>query len=931
MDNDTYLKGYLEKKYFDALEFNFKELLDSICTHVSHTAFEDHRLAKVDKEINKLDDWDGYIYFRYVLPHREEIKARKEFQKYCKKYTGALFETIVNVKTEGIGKKAALSAFCLSGYVRGYKKLENFIKKYVDYCDENECGLSAFKGHEEILEMVRSERESTNETANNSENKSNQKFITKSSNLLLNPPHYIEKRQHVESNDEDLSLNPYDHYSIPLFGREKELEILDNFLNSDDSFRILPVIGSSGCGKTRLVTQWLHEHVNNDKEEWHAGLLEDSNTSKLQEWEPLCNTLIIIDYIYRFDKAIRLIMDKAERCTEHKIRLIILDHVFPKNLQDIVDDTALNSVIPDTKSLDARKSLFYDTIYLQNVKNRINILRQIIAFVSNQQEDSAGVKEALAILQGKSKSSAAAYPLFAILIGQSLKKGDTITDWKRRDLINRYLNNDRRLPWKTDKDQDELDPNSEWVGAFIAAATVRRGLGFETLTRCLREKESLLGDDYDEIIDKCRHIVSSNSLDWLKPFEPDILGESFFLLYFRQFIEFTTNCEAFIKMLCAEEREPRTENNESDDVSGKFIEFIQRLARNLSNDDQDNPAVKKEWRTLSEFLNPKFFPQNNPLRLAVSLVIMEVSDILEEKNLTHLNALFLAKIDDKDLVAASERKAGGDDKEYQKAVYAFVKYFDRVFEADRNQQALFIVLDFYEKQNPKQSTSIEIASSIGAYHVVKLLLEKGADVNATDKNSCSALMTVSLNGYSSIASLLIENDADVDLTNQDGWSALMHASYTGHELISSLLVQKVNNVDLVNDYGMSALMFACMNGNEFIISLLIENGAKIDLVNHWGISPLMAASQNGHNSIVSLLIEKGANVNLIDLIGGSALILASEQGHKSVVSLLIEKGADVNLIDLVARSPLIRASQNGHELVVSLLIEGGAKVNLVNE
>ena len=57
--------------------------------------------------------------------------------------------------------------------------------------------------------------------------------------------------------------------------------------------------------------------------------------------------------------------------------------------------------------------------------------------------------------------------------------------------------------------------------------------------------------------------------------------------------------------------------------------------------------------------------------------------------------------------------------------------------------------------------------------VVTLLLERGADVNTTDKDEWTALMYAAAKGQTSVVRVLIEHDADTTEEDSTGVSARM--------------------------------------------------------------------------------------------------------------------------------------------------------------
>lgn len=80
-----------------------------------------------------------------------------------------------------------------------------------------------------------------------------------------------------------------------------------------------------------------------------------------------------------------------------------------------------------------------------------------------------------------------------------------------------------------------------------------------------------------------------------------------------------------------------------------------------------------------------------------------------------------------------------------------------------------------------------IASNDGREVVVKLLLEKGADIRATAKSGQTALHLAASNGHPAVFELLLEKGAYIEAKTNLGLIALHSAAKSGHRAVEGLL------------------------------------------------------------------------------------------------------------------------------------------------
>ena len=110
----------------------------------------------------------------------------------------------------------------------------------------------------------------------------------------------------------------------------------------------------------------------------------------------------------------------------------------------------------------------------------------------------------------------------------------------------------------------------------------------------------------------------------------------------------------------------------------------------------------------------------------------------------------------------------------------------------------------------------------------KILIEKGADVNARDKEDISVLSLTAQNNLLDIAKLLIEKGADVNETDKFlGATALAWVSvYDDKTEVAKLLIENGADVNATDKFGNSILTSTKNRKKNKIIKFLIENGAK---------------------------------------------------------------------------------------------------------
>lgn len=224
-------------------------------------------------------------------------------------------------------------------------------------------------------------------------------------------------------------------------------------------------------------------------------------------------------------------------------------------------------------------------------------------------------------------------------------------------------------------------------------------------------------------------------------------------------------------------------------------------------------------------------------------------------------------------------------------------------------------------------SQLHIAIYQGKTAIVRLLLMNGADIHAEDEELGSPLQAASYRGYKEIVTILIEKGADANAKGRTHGNALQGACCgTGDRETVRLLLKGGADVNAIGGLYTTALRAALHHHDvdEGIVELLLENGADVNAqAGSWGTA-LQVASLYGLETMVKTLLHYGADVTKNCGQYGTALQAASLIGHEAIVKMLLDKGADVNAEGGSSRSALETARKQGHKAVEKLLLEHGA-------
>ncbi|EHK40269.1 hypothetical protein TRIATDRAFT_322726 [Trichoderma atroviride IMI 206040] len=233
---------------------------------------------------------------------------------------------------------------------------------------------------------------------------------------------------------------------------------------------------------------------------------------------------------------------------------------------------------------------------------------------------------------------------------------------------------------------------------------------------------------------------------------------------------------------------------------------------------------------------------------------------------------------------------------------------------------------------------------LGLYRFTQMLLSQGPNAYATQEDLDVALQNAAYGGNKEIMKLFLERGADVNAECGKWGSALLAAATTGNLRALELLVESGANVNRPSKKG-RCLLTSLNEKSTQCLNFLLDSGADIEMQGGDDGTALTSTLRSRDINLdrFELLLERNANVNAL---GGefytplqTACAYMMFHGTQHYVKSLLERGADTNIRGGEYGTALQAVCSDGSRLgkgnrtemaisVIQLLINQGADVNL---
>ena len=238
-----------------------------------------------------------------------------------------------------------------------------------------------------------------------------------------------------------------------------------------------------------------------------------------------------------------------------------------------------------------------------------------------------------------------------------------------------------------------------------------------------------------------------------------------------------------------------------------------------------------------------------------------------------------------------------------------------------------------------QKTALHTAARHAQLEIVKLLVERGAEVYSNPMNSYPPVYVADSNRYFRnrpdaqhvVDYFLREIPEKADGTNKLGATINIAAREGWTEIVRRHIEIDPLSVHQRGWIGDSPLHWPCHNGHTEIVTMLLDAGADIeaDEINCYGGKPLHWASEHEPH-IVKLLLERGANVNSVnrraesDFFGITPLLMNTlmTDDCADATELLLAAGADTT-VTYRGKSVAEVAEEKGNVKILAVLRAAG--------
>ncbi|XP_022916147.2 serine/threonine-protein phosphatase 6 regulatory ankyrin repeat subunit B isoform X2 [Onthophagus taurus] len=237
----------------------------------------------------------------------------------------------------------------------------------------------------------------------------------------------------------------------------------------------------------------------------------------------------------------------------------------------------------------------------------------------------------------------------------------------------------------------------------------------------------------------------------------------------------------------------------------------------------------------------------------------------------------------------------------------------------------------------KKQTPLHLAAAAGQIEVCKLLLDLGANIDATDDQGQKPIHAAAQNNYSEVAKLFLQQHPSLVMaTTKDGNTCAHIAAAQGSVTVIEELM-KFDRTGVITARNKltdaTALQIAAEGGHAEVVKALVRAGANVTDENKNGFTAVHLAAKNGHGQVLEVLRSSNSLRVTSKKLGVTPLHVAAYFGQADTVRELLahvpgtvksDAPSGASLVPTLGSesgmTPLHLAAFSGNENVVRLLL-----------
>jgi ankyrin repeat protein len=203
-------------------------------------------------------------------------------------------------------------------------------------------------------------------------------------------------------------------------------------------------------------------------------------------------------------------------------------------------------------------------------------------------------------------------------------------------------------------------------------------------------------------------------------------------------------------------------------------------------------------------------------------------------------------------------------------------------------------------------SALDIAMNCCGKDMVLLLLRSPALIVNQTENECEIPLFIlikselfSIEDKIEMVRILLDRGSEVDVIDSQGRSVLAYAIQTGSLPLVQSILDHGADANFIDENKVSPLNYAIQTQSESIVGLLLDHGADVNFIDFFEWSPLAYAITEAYFPVVKLLVDHGADANYRVVIDDESkeapveeclFVYAVDQYEFRIVQYLLEHG-----------------------------------------